>query len=313
MLDFTTASMHPDEGRDAWREQLAALCGRRATMHFSPGPFSGSIRSREVGGISICRFSHNIREIEQRKLPDTGDRSRNLMLIIQLSGRSRLSQSNDELHLGAGEFAMIDSFRPFSTRFDGPTTQLIAYLPAAEIGGAAATAGLPRPHRLSGHDGLAAIARSTLMLMARSADRFDDDGADCARDMLTGTVRRMLERERRSTTRAEAMLPDRRIRTYIEARLADPDLTPARIAAGCNVSLRRLHRAFSATEWTVGSWIRHRRLERCRADLSDPAHDPLTITQIAFRWGFNDAAHFSRSFRQAYDESPRDLRARGAA
>lgn len=313
MLDFTTATMHPDEGRDAWRDQLAALCGRRATMRFSAEPFQGSIRHREVGGISLCHFTHNVREIEQRKLPEKGDQSRYLMLLLQLSGRSQLSQSNDELVLGAGEIAIIDSLRPFSTRFERPTTQLIAYLPAAEIAGAGASTGLPRPYRLSGRDGFGAIARSTLLTMARSADRLEADDADHAREVLTNMVRRMLDRERRISFPPEAALPERRIRTYIEARLADTDLNPTQIAAGCNVSLRRLHRAFAGTDWSVCSWIRHRRLERCRADLLDPAQDRLSITQIAFRWGFNDAAHFSRSFRDAYNLSPRDLRHRGGA
>jgi AraC-like DNA-binding protein len=233
------------------------------------------------------------------------------MLTMQLSGRSQLSQSNDQLAIGAGEFAIIDSFRPFSTRFEGPTSQLIAYLPAAEITGTATSAGLSRPYRLSGRDALGAITRSTLLTMARSADLFDPEDADHAREMLTGMVRRMLDRDRRSV-RTDAMLPDGRIRAFIEARLADSDLSPARIAAGCHVSLRRLHRAFAGSEWSVGSWIRHRRLERCRAELLDPAQDGVTITEIAFRWGFSDAAHFSRSFRDAYGVSPRDLRDRGA-
>nr|WP_246657492.1 helix-turn-helix domain-containing protein [Cohaesibacter sp. CAU 1516] len=35
-----------------------------------------------------------------------------------------------------------------------------------------------------------------------------------------------------------------------------------------------------------------------------------TITEIAFRWGFNDAAHFSRSFRRCYGEAARVFRSR---
>jgi AraC-like DNA-binding protein len=37
----------------------------------------------------------------------------------------------------------------------------------------------------------------------------------------------------------------------------------------------------------------------------------MSITQIAYRWGFNDAAHFSRSFREAYNTSPRNVRKQG--
>jgi AraC-like DNA-binding protein len=33
-----------------------------------------------------------------------------------------------------------------------------------------------------------------------------------------------------------------------------------------------------------------------------------SISDICFRWGFNDAAHFSRSFRADYGMTPRAFR-----
>jgi hypothetical protein len=41
--------------------------------------------------------------------------------------------------------------------------------------------------------------------------------------------------------------------------------------------------------------VRRRRLLRCRAEL-DGADTEASITEIAYRWGFNDSAHFSRLF-----------------
>ena len=54
--------------------------------------------------------------------------------------------------------------------------------------------------------------------------------------------------------------------------------------------------------------LRMRRLERAREDLTDPAHSHLSISDICFRWGFNDAAHFSRAFHDAFGVSPRNFR-----
>lgn len=58
----------------------------------------------------------------------------------------------------------------------------------------------------------------------------------------------------------------------------------------------------------ISEWIRHRRLARCAADLRDGSQDHLPITEIAFRWGFSDAAHFSRAFKQQFGVAPRDYR-----
>ncbi|WP_081467111.1 helix-turn-helix domain-containing protein [Burkholderia ambifaria] len=61
------------------------------------------------------------------------------------------------------------------------------------------------------------------------------------------------------------------------------------------------------TVTTVGRWIRDRRLKVCYRELCAAA-GTKTVTDVAYRWGFNDAAHFSRTFKQAFGVSPRSLR-----
>jgi AraC-like DNA-binding protein len=99
-----------------------------------------------------------------------------------------------------------------------------------------------------------------------------------------------------------------RIETFIQANLADPALTPADIAAEAHISVRHLHRLFESQGRSVSDWIRERRLEACRAALSDPCMENKSITEIAFSWGFSDSSHFSRSFRKSFGTSPRQFR-----
>ena len=58
----------------------------------------------------------------------------------------------------------------------------------------------------------------------------------------------------------------------------------------------------------MAGWIRERRLERCRRDLTDPTLADWSVTAIALRWGLTDPAHFSRAFRTAYGLSPTEYR-----
>jgi methylphosphotriester-DNA--protein-cysteine methyltransferase len=55
-------------------------------------------------------------------------------------------------------------------------------------------------------------------------------------------------------------------------------------------------------------WIKQARLDHCAADLSNPDLRERSITEIAFGWGFNDAAHFSRTFRAEFGMAPREYR-----
>jgi AraC-like DNA-binding protein len=53
--------------------------------------------------------------------------------------------------------------------------------------------------------------------------------------------------------------------------------------------------------------VRRRRLLRCRAEL-DGADAEASITEIAYRWGCNDPAHFSRLFKASFGMSPTQYR-----
>jgi AraC-like DNA-binding protein len=94
----------------------------------------------------------------------------------------------------------------------------------------------------------------------------------------------------------------------IELRLGDCELSLGKVADVHHVSSRYIQKLFGEAGFSFSQYLRLRRLEHCRADLSSRAHEALSISEICFRWGFNDAAHFSRSFRNQYQTTPREYR-----
>ena len=95
----------------------------------------------------------------------------------------------------------------------------------------------------------------------------------------------------------------------VESRLSEADLTLADIARDEGSSVRYVQKLFELSGESFTNYLRRRRLERCRLDLIDPRHASMSISEICFRWGFNDAAHFSRSFRESFGTTPRQYRA----
>jgi len=98
------------------------------------------------------------------------------------------------------------------------------------------------------------------------------------------------------------------LKAIAAASLHDPGLTPAKVAKAAGVSLRTLHRAFQESGLTFWSWVCEQRLERCHAELTDSMSSQRTITEVAFRWGFNELSTFDRNFRKRYGVSPRVIR-----
>lgn len=75
-----------------------------------------------------------------------------------------------------------------------------------------------------------------------------------------------------------------------------------------NCSKRHLYNAFGDEDDTPAHYILRRRLQACMRDLRNPALATRSITDIAFAWGFNNGAHFSRVFREHAGLTPSDFR-----
>ncbi|MBO9707872.1 MAG: helix-turn-helix domain-containing protein [Caulobacter sp.] len=97
-----------------------------------------------------------------------------------------------------------------------------------------------------------------------------------------------------------------RARSFIEANLLESNLTPVRISEALGVSRSTLYRLFEPLGG-VTAYIWERRLHLARAALLDPKRG-RRISEIAFQCGFSSEAHFSRSFRRAFNIRPSDLR-----
>lgn len=108
---------------------------------------------------------------------------------------------------------------------------------------------------------------------------------------------------RHHRTRFELELVRHRVRSC----LRDPSLNPALIAAACEMSLRKLHGLFAASEDTFGSYVRRMRLESAHAIFSD-GDNWATVAEVASSLGFKSAATFYRVYGDAFGETPGDTR-----
>jgi AraC-like DNA-binding protein len=117
-------------------------------------------------------------------------------------------------------------------------------------------------------------------------------------------------RSARLSSRREVALY--RLKAMIEARLCDPTLKPAAAAGAAGISVRYANDLLSQEGYSIERYILHRRLERARRALEDPAQARRSIGEIAFAWGFSDLSHFVRRFRSAYGLTPGDYRRRAS-
>ncbi len=86
------------------------------------------------------------------------------------------------------------------------------------------------------------------------------------------------------------------------------ELNPATLAATHAMSVRALHQLCEGHGEGLAARVRRLRLEGARRQLQEGG--PSTVAAIALRWGFADAAHFTRAYKERFGERPRDTVAR---
>ena len=128
-------------------------------------------------------------------------------------------------------------------------------------------------------------------------------GVHAARDALIELTGGVLRREFDDHEPRFAHALARAAMELADRRLDAPELSPSWLARELHVSVRSLHRAFAATGDTAAAYIRSRRLERARLDLT-VSHGRPSVTEIAARWQFADSSHFVRAFKKRYGETP---------
>jgi AraC-like DNA-binding protein len=267
----------------------------------------------DVGSVAVGELAHRGNGGAMRTTRHIRRSDPELVKIdVVARGHGVIAQGGREARLRAGDLTLVDLSRPAGWAMSSVRCVAVMFprslLPLRSNDVARLTA-----VRVSGDEGAGALISSLARQLPGRLGNWNGRGgarlAGAIVDVLAVALAARLDRasEVPAETRHRALLE--RIRAFIDARLGDPQLSPATIAAAHFISLRQLHKLFEAEQTTVADSIRRRRLERCAADLLDPALATEPVGAIGARWGLVNPAHFSRLFRAAYDLPPSAYRA----
>ncbi len=284
-----------------------------------PAHLEGSIRFVDVDGILVSTSAH-LPQWGQRTLPPARqDSPAAVQMAFPVYGRLDLSTPGRALTLGPPDFVVCDAPErlgdpPYAGR--GAVEAIVIQIPRARLRLHADRIEGLLGTRLSGSRGIGAILRAYAVELA---DRLGEcQPADTARlaaatlDLVGAAFAQHVDTQEATALTGHQRVLRTRIDAFIQRHLADPDLCPHVIAVEHRISLRYLYKLFQDEERSVAATIRQRRLEGCRLDLASPGIWTRPIKAISARWGFADAAQFSRAFRQGYGMSPSDYRGRMA-
>jgi AraC family transcriptional activator of tynA and feaB len=293
----------------AWKNAAPLILPGLSVCDLDGDLQAGDIRRIPMGGGSLWAISSPAAIVTYTPSFQRNDARHGFTLLMQRSGATDVCQKRQSGSIAPGDVCLIDEQYPF--RLEGHGFGELLFLR------------MPRDPVLSRHP---ALQHQTAVAM-----RHFDPGVRLLADMLDSillTAPLMGEGQRRATLvafihllgaadisgdvladpagwRIQAAL------SYIDLNFVLPGLRADDVADAQQISRRRLDQLLHAA---IGSSVTRqiwtRRLEQAAADLRDPARAALTVAQIAFANGFEDAAHFTRAFKVRYEASPLQWRNR---
>lgn len=290
----------------AWRQ---ALHSHALKPELSPAaaPLHGSLTAvRTARGIGLTRIASSAQTIHR-----LGDPADAIWLALHLSGDAALQDGRQTIELMPGDIVFGPANAQAGLDFQSNFHQFLVSMPHASLKTRLPAVPAMVLGHLSGRAGLGRLFAGTLTSLADAFDTLDDSDiapVESALSEFIATSMAARVEANASPVSGSQAATIRRLCHYVDANLNDASLSVTAVAAHEHVSERLVQKLFESLGETFTAYVRRGRLERCRADLANRQYGHLSISDICFRWGFNDPAHFSRCFRDRYSMSPRQYR-----
>ncbi|WP_063765838.1 helix-turn-helix domain-containing protein [Streptomyces cellulosae] len=298
-----TASSTAGEGFDVFRREWKGQVGEELPLPplepLASGGFRIRVRASKVHDTVIAdmygsSLAGGTRGVSHR----LDDR---VLVHVMRRGEWRFAGPRDggEVSVPGGQFIVRHNGPPVRFETEPSTTASVLILPASPL------------RQLIGDRPVVGPADSPelrlLMAYAKVADATLNElapaGVRAARNSLVELVKGVLTRGFDDKEPRLAPALAQAAKDIADSRLTDPDLSPAVLARELNVSVRTLHRAFAAADESVSAYIRRRRLENARLELSSPGVRP-SVSELAAHWRFADSSHFIRAFKKQFGQTP---------
>jgi AraC-like DNA-binding protein len=306
---FRADGMPVADRAEYWRNVIG-----ESLIPLEPIDVPDQLLASEVGALRVSELSTSTHGGALRTTAHVRRADPDLFKIdVLTAGRGVIEQDGREAALEPGDFALIDLSSPARWSM-GPVRIATVIFPPAMLPLRRDDLGRLTGVRMRGDRATGALVSSLAQRLIEQVDNLS--GADGPRlgtaviDLFAAGLATRLDRTRDIPPEGRQRALVLRVQAFIEERLGDPQLSLGSIAGAHYISLRYLHKLFEPEQTTVADWIRRRRLERCRRDLLDPAHRADPVSTIGMRWGFSDAAHFSRAFKAVYGGPPGEHRER---
>lgn len=313
-LHFRTDRVAPAQRFESWRQTLFDTYYRldcHADDARRPSaPFRGVLESRINGGVRCSRIASSPNRVVRTHAQVRGGEADELGLLVIASGTLTVDHCGRQELLQPGDLLAFDNARDYVFDLRSDYDLLCFQLPRELLPQRGSPFERHLGARLPGRGAGAGVLRAYASTLAQRLDEIPEARAvDFLRQLGellklacgAGDASPDAEVVAQPGSRSVALW---RVRCWIEAHLASPDVCPEQIARSNAMSVRALHQLFHEQGTSVMQVVREARLARCHEQLLARGATGKTVEQVAFAAGFRDPSHFRRAYRARYGVAP---------
>ena len=314
--------MHISTDSDCARDKVA-FWADLVCQHFvqvecnsvaAPEQFHGAISLRKIDKVDVSQIVAGAQQVTRTQSMMAKANREYFLVNIQGDGNSGLQQDGRLATLKPGDMGIYSSSREFDLSFNTDFSQTVLTFPADEL-----------RLKIPGIDALTATAidgqNPAARLLTRMAGSYYQTEFDALPPPAVAHAANALTELLAATVAAFSPAPEKhisnltlfhltRIKQYVVDNLHDPALSIQTVSQILRISPAHIHRLFEGELQTFSAWLWSCRLLACKRALENHAQAHLTISEVAFRNGFNNSSHFSRAFRAKFGITPGECRDR---
>jgi AraC family transcriptional regulator, positive regulator of tynA and feaB len=306
--EFSTSASGRGRALEDWNDRISNSFTGLTSDPADPGHFGAHLKHAAFGDIvlGVPQASRSI--VRHTRTHVATALADSFLLHVQIAGASLNEQRGRSAALLPGDFTLCSSLDPYSVQVHSDSRLLVLRLSNERLRRLVPDAEdlVCVPIR-GARGGIPAIMVEYLSAIWRQMecgilDRIPTELTDSMLQVVAAGLQ--FDRAPPAARRSRSSLRRQQLLSYVRSRIHDPNLTVSGVANALGMSARNVAKLMCAEGVGLAAFILEQRLKGAAHWLIEPRYAHLTITQIAYGWGFGDLSHFHRAFRMRFGQSP---------
>ena len=304
---FDTAAINFERWRSIAPDAIIPLhyeCDRESN-------FSGILSAHPVGKLQVAHLKASPHSVQRSPRLIHHARHDQLVFNWLLNGQCHVEQDDNRNRVNQGAMWLCDASRQYQLEFPQTFDLISIVLPKEGIKPYFSDLSQLVSLDLSQRSEMASFVSAHLQLLTQTSQFSSPFVIEKVTrhtiDLLVSLFAETLSDQKHHLTHSKASIV-MRVKQYIDHHAMDAELTGQEVADKIGVSTRYINQLLSEEGLSLSRLIWHDRVLKSAELLQDNQNTHRSISDIAYTTGFNDVAHFSRTFKKHFSVTPSQYR-----